>query len=317
MNKGNIIDYKLFTGNAHPELAREISDILKKPLAKATVKKFSDGEVFTCLEETVRGYDCFIIQPTCGPVNDNLMEICVMIDAMKRSSAARINVVMPYYGYARQDRQAHPREPITSKIVADILTSVGADRVITMDLHAAQITGYYNIPVDHLYGMPVLAEYFLKNPVEDLVIVSPDHGSVGRARKFAHYFDAPIAIIDKRRPRPNVSEVMNIIGDIKGKNCIMIDDMVDTAGTLCNAAAALVKNGAKSVRACATHGVLSGPAVDNIRGSVIKELVLLNTMPVPEEKRIDKIKVLSVAPLFADCIRRVYNSQPVSPIIVE
>ncbi|HPX70848.1 MAG TPA: ribose-phosphate pyrophosphokinase [Bacillota bacterium] len=315
MNKGIYADYKLFAGNAHPELAKEIAEILGRPIAKAIVKQFSDGEVFAALGETVRGYDCYIIQPTCHPVNDNLMELCVMVDAMKRSSAARINAVIPYYGYARQDRQAHPREPITAKLVADILTTIGIDRVITMDLHAAQIQGYFNIPVDHLLGMPILAYHFLENPVDNLVVVSPDNGSVTRARKFAHYFDAPIAIIDKRRPRPNVSEVMNIIGDIKGKNCIMVDDMIDTAGTITNAANALTDMGAASVYACATHGVLSGPAVERIKNSSIKEMILLNTLPIPEEKRIDKIKVLSVAPMFAETINRIFSNEPISPLI--
>jgi len=315
MNKGIYADYKLFAGNAHPELAKEIAEILGRPIAKAIVKQFSDGEVFAALGETVRGYDCYIIQPTCHPVNDNLMELCVMVDAMKRSSAAGINAVIPYYGYARQDRQAHPREPITAKLVADILTTIGIDRVITMDLHAAQIQGYFNIPVDHLLGMPILAYHFLENPVDNLVVVSPDNGSVTRARKFAHYFDAPIAIIDKRRPRPNVSEVMNIIGDIKGKNCIMVDDMIDTAGTITNAANALTDMGAASVYACATHGVLSGPAVERIKNSSIKEMILLNTLPIPEEKRIDKIKVLSVAPMFAETINRIFSNEPISPLI--
>jgi len=315
MQNGVFNDFKIFSGNAHPELAKKVAKLLHKELSSATIKKFSDGEIFVSLDETVRGFDVYIIQPTCGPVNDNLMELCIMVDAMKRSSAARINAVIPSYGYARQDRQAHPREPISAKLVADIISCTGVDRVITMDLHASQIQGYFNMPVDHLLGMPVLAEHFQKMKLEDLVVVSPDHGSVSRARKFAHYFDAPIAIIDKRRPRPNVSEVCNIIGDIKGKTCIMTDDMIDTAGTICNAAQALIDKGAKEVYACATHAVLSGPAIERIQASCIKKMILLDTIPVPAEKRIDKIEVLSVAPLLADTIYRIFHNEPVSPLI--
>lgn len=306
--------YKVFSGNAHPELAEEIASIMGKPLGALEVKKFSDGEICINLRESVRGVDCFIVQPTCSPVNDNLMELLIAIDAMKRASAGRISAVMPYYGYARQDRKAKARDPITAKLVADMLEAAGADRVITMDLHASQIQGYFEIPVDHLLGMPILRKYFEKEHIDDLVIVSPDHGSVPRARKMAEPLDAPIAIVDKRRPRPNVSEIMNIIGDIEGKNCILIDDMIDTAGTITNAANALKEMGAKSVRACATHAVLSGPAIERIETSAIEELVLLNTMPIPKEKMIDKMKILSVGPLFAEAMQRIHTNGTISEL---
>lgn len=314
MKQGSFADFKIFAGNGNPELAEEIAAIMGRTLGNADVTKFSDGEVSVSLYETVRGLDCYIVQSTGAPVNDNLMELCIMIDAMKRASAGRINAVIPYYGYARQDRKAKSRDPISSKLVADILTTAGADRVITMDLHAAQIQGYFNIPVDHLVGAPILINYFKEKELDDLVIVSPDHGSVVRTRNFAHYFDAPIAIIDKRRPKANVSEIMNIIGEVDGKNCILVDDMVDTAGTICNAANALKGMGAKHVYACATHPVLSGPAIQRIQDSQIEEMVLLNTIPVPQEKRIDKIKVLSVAPLFAESMIRVFTNDPISPL---
>jgi ribose-phosphate pyrophosphokinase len=307
-------DFKLFAGNSHPELAEEIASIMGKPLGKATVKKFSDGEICVNIGESVRGVDCYIIQSTCDPVNDNLMEILIMIDAMKRASAGRINAIIPYYGYARQDRKAKARDPITAKLVADMLVAAGADRVLTMDLHAAQIQGYFNIPVDHLVGMPILADYFVKQNQENVVVVSPDHGSVPRARSMAQILNCPIAIVDKRRPEPNKSEIMNIIGDIKGKNCILMDDMIDTAGTITNAANALKDLGAASVKACATHAVLSGPAIERIEKSAIEELVLLNTLPIPEEKRISKMKMLSVAPLFAEAMARIHNNETVSKL---
>ncbi|MBR0130632.1 MAG: ribose-phosphate pyrophosphokinase [Firmicutes bacterium] len=314
-SNGAFAGYKIFAGNGNPALAQEISEILDKPLGKSKSTKFADGEVFVSLGESVRGMDCYIIQPTCRPVNDNLMDLCIMVDAMHRASAGRINAIIPYFGYARQDRISKPREPLTAKLVADMISVSGVDRIITMDLHAAQIQGYFNIPVDNLYGMPILADYFLQKKIEDIVIVSPDHGSVGRARKFAENFDAPIAIIDKRRPKANVSEVMNIIGDIEGKNCIMIDDMVDTAGTICNAANALMANGAKSVHAAATHGVLSGPAIERIHNSAMTEMVLLNTMPIAAEKREEeKIKVLSVAPLLAEAIVRTHTNRPITSL---
>lgn len=264
---------KIFTGNSHPELAKEIADILGLPLGKAKVSTFSDGEISVDIAETVRGTDVFLVQSTSSPVNNNLMELLIMIDAFKRASAGRITVVMPYYGYARQDRKAKSRDPITAKLVADLLTAAGAHRVLTMDLHAAQIQGYFNIPVDHLLGSPILAKYFVENGFDDrddVVVVSPDLGSVTRARKFADRLHAPIAIIDKRRPKANVSEIMNIIGDVEGKKCILIDDMIDTAGTIANAANALKDLGAKNVYACCTHGVLSGPAFERINNSAIE-----------------------------------------------
>ena len=307
-------NYKVFTGNSHPELAEEIASIMGKPLGKATVNKFSDGEISVNLWETVRGTDCYIVQSTCEPVNDNLMELLIMIDAMKRASAGRINAVIPYYGYARQDRKAKARDPITAKLVADLLVAAGADRVVTMDLHAAQIQGYFDIPVDHLVGMPILSKYFMAKGLEDVVIVSPDHGSVTRARNMAQPLNAPIAIVDKRRPEPNKSEIMNIIGDIEGKNCNLVDDMIDTAGTITNAANALKDLGAVSVRACATHAVLSGPAIERIENSAIEELVLLNTLPIPEEKRIEKMRIVSVAPLFAEAMTRIFTNGSISKL---
>ena len=312
MKSGAFSDFKIFAGNSNHELAEEIASIMGKPLGKATVSKFSDGEISVSLWETVRGVDTYIVQPTCNPVNDSLMELLIMIDSMKRASAGRINAVIPYYGYARQDRKAKARDPISAKLVADLLCSAGADRVVTMDLHASQIQGYFNIPVDHLLGMPILVDYFKAKHLDDLVIVSPDHGSVTRARNMAHPFDCPIAIVDKRRPKANVSEVMNIIGSIEDKNCILVDDMIDTAGTITNAANALKELGAKDVYACATHAILSGPAIERIQNSAIKEMVLLNTMPIPEEKKIDKIKVLSVAPLIAEAMSRIFTNDSIS-----
>mgnify|MGYP004455410091 FL=1 len=303
---------KLFACNSHPELAKEIADLMGVELGKATVSKFSDGEISVSIWESVRDKDVFIIQSTGNPVNDNLMELLIMVDAMKRASAGSINAVIPYYGYARQDRKAKARDPITAKLVADLLVAAGVDRVITMDLHANQIQGYFDIPVDHMIGLPTLTEYFLKKEMEDVVIVSPDHGSVPRARNMAERMNCPIAIVDKRRPEPNKSEIMNIIGDIKGKNCIILDDMIDTAGTITNAANAIKDMGAKEVYACATHGVLSGPAIERLEKSAIKELVILNTLPIPEEKRIDKMKILSAAPIFAETISRVYTHGSVS-----
>lgn len=314
MKNGAFSDYKVFTGNAHTDLAEEITSIMGKPLGKATVNKFSDGEISVNLWESVRGIDVYIVQSTCNPVNDNLMELLIMIDSVKRASAGRINAVIPYYGYARQDRKAKARDPITAKLVANLIVAAGADRVVTMDLHANQIQGYFDIPVDHLVGMPILARYFKEKALEDVVIVSPDHGSVTRARNMAEYLNCPIAIVDKRRPEPNKSEIMNIIGNIDGKNCIIIDDMIDTAGTITNAANAIKDMGAKTVFACATHPVLSGPAVERIDNSSIEELVLLNTLPVPEEKKIEKMKFLSVAPIFAEAMTRVFTNGSISKL---
>ena len=315
LNHGKNI--KIFTGNSHPELAAEIADILGLELGKAKVSTFSDGEISVDIAETVRGVDVFLVQSTSNPVNNNLMELLIMIDAFKRASAGRITVVMPYYGYARQDRKAKSRDPITAKLVADLLTAAGAHRVLTMDLHAAQIQGYFNIPVDHLLGSPILAKHFVEkgfDDCDDVVVVSPDLGSVTRARKFADRLHAPIAIIDKRRPKANVSEIMNIIGDIKGKRCILIDDMIDTAGTIANAANALKDLGAKNVYACCTHGVLSGPAFERINNSAIEELIMLNTIKLPEEGNLSKFKSLSVAPLFAEAIKRIYDDEPISKL---
>ena len=312
MRSGVFADYKIFTGNSNPAFAEEIAGIMGKPLGKSTVTKFSDGEISVNIWETVRGLDVYIIQSTCSPVNDNLMELLIMIDAMKRASAGRINAIIPYYGYARQDRKAKARDPITAKLVADLIMAAGADRVLTMDLHANQIQGYFDIPVDHLLGMPILAKYFKERHMDDLVVVSPDHGSVTRARNLAQYLNCPIAIIDKRRPEPNKSEIMNIIGNIEDKNCIIIDDMIDTAGTICNAANAIKDLGARSVRAAATHPVLSGPAVDRIKASAIEELVLLNTVPLSEEKKLPKMTFLSAAPLFAEAMTRVFTNGSIS-----
>ena len=305
-------DIKIFAANSSKELAQKIADQMGMPLCKCEVSTFSDGEIAVSIQETVRGSDVFVVQSTNAPVNNNLMELLIMIDALKRASAGRITAVMPYYGYARQDRKSKSRDPITAKLVADLITTAGADRVLTMDLHAAQIQGFFNIPLDHLVGMPILAREFVKKGIEDLVVVSPDLGSVTRARNFANFLDAPIAIIDKRRPKANVSEVMNIIGDIKDKNVVIIDDIIDTAGTLCNAANALKERGAKSVRACATHGVLSGPAIQRIKDSAIEELILLDTIQLPEEKHLDKIDVVTVAEVFAEAIKRIYNDQCLS-----
>ena len=306
-------DFKIFTGNSHALLAEEIASVMGKTLGSADVSTFSDGEISVNVYETVRGRDVFIIQSTCDPVNNNLMELLILIDALKRASAGRVNAVIPYYGYARQDRKAKARDPITAKLVANLISAAGADRVVTMDLHAAQIQGYFDIPVDHLLGMPVLVKYFKKtHQMEDLVIVSPDLGSVTRTRTMAQALEAPIAIIDKRRQKANESEIMHVIGDIEGKNCILVDDMIDTAGTITNAANKLKELGAKNVCACATHGVLSGKAIERIEKSAISEMVLLNTIPIAKEKQIDKIKVLSVATLFAEAMGNIYNNNSVS-----
>lgn len=307
-------EIKIITGNSNPELAKKIADHLGVKVAESQVTTFSDGEISVNINETVRGTDVFVVQSTNSPVNNNLMELLIMIDALKRASAGRITAVIPYYGYARQDRKAKARDPITAKLVANIITAAGADRVLTMDLHAAQIQGYFDIPLDHLLGVPILAEHFKKKQLKDLVIVSPDLGSVTRARNFANYLDAPIAIIDKRRPQANVSEVMNIIGEIEGKNVILIDDMIDTAGTITNGANALKKFGAKDVYACCTHPVLSGPAIERIQESVIKELIVLDTIPLPDDKKIDKIRVESVAPVFARAINKIFVNESVSKL---
>lgn len=313
-------DIKIFTANSNRPVAKQIADCLQLSLGKSDVSTFSDGEIAVSLHESVRGSDCFIVQSTCEPVNNHIMELLIMIDAMKRASAARITAVMPYFGYARQDRKAKARDPISAKLVADLITTAGADRVLTMDLHAPQIQGFFNIPVDHLVGAPLLAS-FLRDKIgdnaDDYVVVSPDLGSVTRARNFAARIGCPLAIIDKRRQRANVSEVMNIIGEVRGKKVILVDDIIDTAGTLCNAASAIIeKGGATEVYACATHAVLSGPAIERIDNSPIKELILLDTVQVPEQKMLDKFTILPVAPVFAEAIERIYEDKPVSPMFL-
>ncbi|MDP4133941.1 MAG: ribose-phosphate pyrophosphokinase [Bacillota bacterium] len=312
-------EIKIFAANSNKILAEKIADILDLKLSDSHVGRFSDGEINININDTVRGSDVFVIQSTCEPVNENLMELLIMIDALKRSSAGHITAVIPYYGYARQDRKAKARDPISAKLVADLLTAAGANAVMTMDLHAAQIQGFFNIPVVHLVGAPILTSYYskkFKNDMDDIVIVSPDFGSVTRARNFAEKLNVPIAIVDKRRPKPNVCEVLNIIGEIKNKKIILIDDVVDTAGTLVNAASALIDKGAKEVYACCTHPVLSGPAIERLQNSVIKEIVVLDTIPLSEEKQIDKIKVLSVSAVFAEAIERVYEHQSVSAMFI-
>ena len=309
---------KVFTGNSNPALAKAIAAKLGVELSDATVTKFSDGEISVSIGETVRGVDVFVVQSTCSPVNDNFMELLIMIDAFRRASAGRITAVMPYFGYARQDRKSKARDPISAKLCAQMLEAAGADRVLTMDLHASQIQGFFDIPVDNLLGTSVLMPYFVETigkQSSEYVIVSPDLGSVTRARKFTEKLDLPLAIVDKRRQRANVSEVMNIIGDVRGKKVLLVDDMIDTAGTLCNAAKALIEiGGAKEVYACASHGVLSGPAIERIQASVLKEVYILDTVPLAEEKQIDKIKVLPVADMFAEAIRRIYEETPVSDL---
>ena len=311
-------DIKIFSANSNLPVAKQIASRLGLPLGNSEVKTFSDGEISVSINESVRGSDVFVIQSTSNPVNNNLMELLIMIDAFKRASAGRINAVIPYFGYARQDRKAKARDPISAKLVADLIAAAGADRVLTMDLHAAQIQGFFNIPVDHLLGVPILAPHFaqkFKGCKENLVVVSPDLGSVTRARNFAARVDAPLAIVDKRRAKANVSEVMNIIGSVEGKTVILVDDMVDTAGTLCNAARAIIEiGGATEVYACATHGVLSGPAIERIDASPIKELVLLDTIQLTEAQKSPKIVQLPVAPVFSEAIERIYEAKPVSTI---
>ena len=312
-------DIKIFAGNSNPKLALDICKKLGTQLGNAEVGTFSDGEKSVSIYETVRGSDVFVVQSTCSPVNDNLMELLIMIDAMKRASAGRITAVVPYFGYARQDRKTKPRDPISAKLVANLITRAGADRVLTMDLHANQIQGFFDIPVDNLLGSPIFVHHFMekyKDCHEEVMVVSPDVGSVARARAFAQKLDMPLAIVDKRRQKANSSEVMNIIGDVNGKDVILLDDMVDTGGSLCHAAKALVEIGhANSVTACASHGVLSGPAVQRIADSVIDEVLFLDTIPASEEARkCPKIKYLSVAHMFAEAIDRIYEEISVSKL---
>ena len=311
-------DIKVFCGNSNPALAQEICQLMGTKLGESEVKSFADGEVSVSLYETVRGSDVFVVQSTCNPVNNNLMELLIMIDALRRASAGRITAVIPYFGYARQDRKAKARDPISAKLVANMITAAGADRVLTMDLHANQIQGFFDIPVDNLAGNPIFVDYYAKKfgeKCEEMVVVSPDVGSVARARAFAQKLHMQLAIVDKRRQKANQSEVMNVIGDVSGKDCIIFDDMCDTCGTLVNAAKALVDiGGAKSVHACATHGVLSGPAIERINNSVITELALLNTIPETVGAGCSKIKYLSVAPMFGEAIERIYQEISISKL---
>ena len=313
-------DIKVFTGNSNPALAQEICQLMGTKLGEAEVKGFADGEASVSIYETVRGSDVFVVQSTCKPVNDHLMELLVMIDALRRASAGRITAVMPYFGYARQDRKAKARDPISAKLVANMITAAGADRVLTMDLHAAQIQGFFDIPVDNLAGNPIFVDYYAKkfgDRCEDMIVVSPDVGSVARARAFAQKLHMQLAIVDKRRQKANQSEVMNIIGDVKDKDCILFDDMVDTAGSLCNAAKAVVEvGGANNVYACASHGVLSGPAIERINNSNITELAFLDTIPAIAPEKSDKIKYLTVAPMFAEAIERIYQEISVSKLFL-
>ena len=305
---------KVFSLNSNKVVAEQIAERIGVKLGECSVTRFSDGEIQINIEESIRGCDVFVIQSTSYPVNEHIMELLIMIDALKRASAKTVNIVIPYYGYARQDRKARAREPITAKLVANLLETAGATRVITLDLHAPQLQGFFDIPIDHLMGVPILADYFSKKELKDVVIVSPDHGGVTRARKLADRLKAPIAIIDKRRPRPNVAEIMNIVGHIEGKTAILIDDIIDTAGTITLAANALIENGAAEVYACCTHPVLSGPAIERIQNSKIKELVVTNSILLPEEKKIEKIRELSVGPLLGEAIIRVYEKQSVSTL---
>jgi len=307
---------KLFSGRSNTSLAEEIAGSLKIPLGKILITDFSDGEIYVEIQENVRGEDVFLVQSTCSPGNSHLMELLIMIDAFRRASAERITAVIPYYGYARQDRKVQPRVPITAKLVANLLTAVGTDRVLAMELHAGQIQGFFDIPVDHLFATPVLIDYVLSKKMENIIIVSPDAGGVERARAFAKRLDASLGIIDKRREAKNVSKVMNIIGDVKGKNVILVDDMVDTAGTLTESINALKDNGALNIYACCTHPVLSGPAVERINNSPLKELIVTNTIPLSHKVKSDKIKILSVAPLLGEAISRIHQGTSVSSLFI-
>jgi ribose-phosphate pyrophosphokinase len=305
---------RIFTGNAHPKLAADIAAELGTPLGEISVRQFSDGEICIKIEESARGQDIFIVQPTCAPVNDNLVEVLIMIDAFRRASARRITVVLPYYGYARQDKKVKPREPVTARLIADLITNAGASRVLCLDLHAGQIQGFFDLPVDHLYAGPLIADYLISEGMYDgnTVVVSPDVGGVSRARALAEHLKSPIAIIAKRRPEPNTVEIMEIIGDVRGKVCIMVDDMIDTGGTIAEGAAALAERGAAEVHACCTHPVLSGKAVERLDCSPLRTVVVTNTIPLSEQKTSPKIKVLSVAPMLADAILRIHQDNSVS-----
>jgi len=309
-------ELKLFSGNANRPLAEEIAAKLGVPLGQAEVARFSDGEVFVQIDENVRGADVFVLQPTSPPVNDNLMELLVMLDAFKRASAQRITAVLPYYGYGRQDRKVQPRVPISAKLVADLITVAGAHRLLALDLHAGQIQGFFDIPVDHLFAAPVVIDYVGKLGLEDLVVVSPDAGGVERARAIAKRMYAGLAIIDKRREGPNVSVFMHLIGDVRGRDCLIIDDMIDTAGTLVQAADALRREGARRILACGIHPVLSGPALPRIEGAPLEQLVVTNSIPLGKDKEHPKITVLSVAPLLAEAIRRIHDEESVSTLFI-
>ncbi|NLJ71825.1 MAG: ribose-phosphate pyrophosphokinase [Syntrophomonadaceae bacterium] len=305
---------KLFTGGANPCLANEISEYLGLPVGNAKVGRFSDGEISCAINESVRGVDVFVLQPTCSPVNDNLMELLVMIDAFRRASAARINAVIPYYGYARQDRKTKARDPITAKLVSNLIVEAGAERIVAVDLHARQIQGFFDIPVDHLPGVPTIGEYFKNKNLDNAVVLSPDVGGVTRARDLAAKLEAPLAIVDKRRPAPNISEVMNVIGDVKDRSVIIIDDIIDTAGTLCAAAEVMMDKGAKAVYGCCTHPVFSGPAIERLAEAPFTEIVVTNTIPLAEEKTLPNMKVLSVAPLVGEAILRIHEDLSVSKL---
>lgn len=307
---------KVFSGTANQSLVESICNRLDIPLGKVDIKHFKDGEIFVSFEENIRGTDCFLVQSTCNPVNNHLMELLIMIDAAKRSSASRITAVLPYYGYARQDRKHRPRVPISAKLVANLLTEAGADRIMTLDLHSGQIQGFFDIPLDNLYASKVLVKKIQKTKLEDLTIVAPDVGSVKRARAYAKHFDCPIAIIDKRRPKENESEVMHIIGEVNKRNCVIVDDMIDTAGTICQAAAALKKEGAKDVYGCATHPVFSGDAINKIKQSPFKKIWVTDTIPVSENKMIDKIKVVPLGDFMADAIRRTHEETTLSNLFL-
>ena len=310
---------KLFALSSNQELAAKVADKIGIELGRSSVREFSDGEIQVNIEESIRGHHVFILQSTSSPVNDNLMEILIMVDALKRASAETISVVMPYYGYARQDRKARSREPITSKLVANMLEVAGVDRLLTVDLHASQIQGFFDIPVDHLMGAPLIADYFDRAGLtgDDVVVVSPDHGGATRARKMAVALDCPVAIIDKRRPKPNVAEIMGVLGDVEGKNCIMIDDMIDTGGTIVAGIDMLIEKGAKNVFVTCTHPVFSGPAVERLKNCAAKEVVVTDTIILPKEKHFDKLKVVSVASLLAKTIESIENNLPVSDVFQE
>jgi ribose-phosphate pyrophosphokinase len=309
-------ELKLFSGNAHRALAEEIAACLGIPIGQAEVSRFSDGEIFVQIDENIRGADIFIVQPTCPPVNDSLVELLIMLDAFKRASAQRITAVLPYYGYARQDRKVQSRMPISAKLVADLITAAGANRLLALDLHAGQIQGFFNIPVDHLFAAPVMIDYVAKRDLADPVVVSPDAGGVERARAIAKRLHAGLAIIDKRRDGPNVAVFMHLIGDVRGKDAVIIDDMIDTAGTLVQAADALKREGARRILACGVHPVLSGPAMARLEGAPLEEVIVTNSIPLGKDKLLPKITVLSVAPLLAEAIRRIHDEESVSTLFV-